>query len=339
MGRAAAPSAAHRRRGRHNTYFCGPDAKRTLKQAKQERGDGGQSESTLKAMRTLKITKDGETLPPPAGGGSGRKKHTPMAIYGDLMAEAGRQTMSMYESAKGAEAGPAAPPISTVEAVPVDAPPAASGGKAKRGAQKADPLKGVLVAELRSRLEALGLPTAGKKGELKERLQAAMSAAAPREDAVCSTAAAAPTQLGNAIEPIVLSSSSSSSDGDGQGEAPPPAKRRSIVRAATAATLARRDDVVNVSDGSDDDAASAAYEPPAGVESSESESSELSDFETLANSQRLAKLPPGPRATEPRRAFPPPHRRAASLTSAAQAARCQTAQRGPQAGGERQGQG
>lgn len=51
---------------RHNKYFCGPNAYRTLKQAKQEKSK--QKAATLKAMNTLKITKKGEELPEGAGG-------------------------------------------------------------------------------------------------------------------------------------------------------------------------------------------------------------------------------------------------------------------------------
>ena len=86
----------------HNKYFCGPDAHRTLKQAKQEQSK--RKETTLKAMQTLKITKPGEKLPATAGG-TGKKRgarSTPMAIYNDLMAEANRQPLQMYDAAPSA---------------------------------------------------------------------------------------------------------------------------------------------------------------------------------------------------------------------------------------------
>jgi hypothetical protein len=65
---------------RHNKYFCGPNAYRTLKQAKQEKSK--QKEATLKAMNTLKITKKGEELPEGAGGsGSLDKVRCSVQVY------------------------------------------------------------------------------------------------------------------------------------------------------------------------------------------------------------------------------------------------------------------
>lgn len=60
----------------HHKYFCGPNAARTLKQAKQEQSK--RKATTLKAMKTLKIAKDGEDLPDTAGGtGKQRAKKKP----------------------------------------------------------------------------------------------------------------------------------------------------------------------------------------------------------------------------------------------------------------------
>ena len=55
----------------HNKYFCGPDAVRTLKQAKQEKTN--KKTSTVKAMETLRIIKPGEDLPEGAGGTGGKR--------------------------------------------------------------------------------------------------------------------------------------------------------------------------------------------------------------------------------------------------------------------------
>lgn len=69
----------------HKKYFCkmNPDAKRTAKQALQERS-GTVSVSTKKAMRTLRIG----SVP------------TPTAIYNELMAEAKRKPLSQFDKGK-----------------------------------------------------------------------------------------------------------------------------------------------------------------------------------------------------------------------------------------------
>ena len=73
----------------HLKYFCGPDAVRTEKLARREVTRDVANE---KAMRTLKIkegsAKDVKKMIP-----------TPANFYKELMAKAGRETMSMYEGA------------------------------------------------------------------------------------------------------------------------------------------------------------------------------------------------------------------------------------------------
>lgn len=74
----------------HNKYFCGPNAMRTKRLAKTDRGSSSKT-AVAKAMRTLGITKEGEdgkkyTLP------------TPGNVYRELMRDAKRTAVGMYET-------------------------------------------------------------------------------------------------------------------------------------------------------------------------------------------------------------------------------------------------
>jgi hypothetical protein len=186
----------------HNHYFCGPDAVRSKKQAKQERSK--QKESTLKAMKTLKITKDGDELPEGAGGSGKRAKkaaasakvpeevakksrrNTPMAIYNDLMREAGRKPMDMGEKPTGSDDDTDAEtsedealsaPVSTKRGIRgrKSVPKAAAAAAAETGAasdrmgSKPTPVKQT-VAQLKEQLAARGLLTSGNKMVLIDRL-------------------------------------------------------------------------------------------------------------------------------------------------------------------------
>jgi hypothetical protein len=289
---------------RHNKYFCGPNAYRTLKQAKQEKSK--QKEATLKAMNTLKITKKGEELPEGAGGSGsldkvrrsvqihhlsafirirhrvcsfcggfffsyckysvscflqcpfalsrglarlvlmltsniahmrivvslmdersreadtislpccvslrsvqektkarGPNRNTPMAIYNDLMKEAGRKPMDMYTPAADADSNDESDGESEDKVLAGSAPSVASTHSRKRGADDDDddddaagaafttphptpgdarrgrgaagkepvaPIKQKTVAQLKGELAAMGLSTSGNKMVLKDRL-------------------------------------------------------------------------------------------------------------------------------------------------------------------------
>ena len=77
----------------HLRYFCGPDAERSEKLRKRDRN---QDVANEKAMATLKITgREG------AGGGAAPRAAvpTPGNIYKELMADAGREAIGMYEPA------------------------------------------------------------------------------------------------------------------------------------------------------------------------------------------------------------------------------------------------
>ena len=108
----------------HNFYFCGPNAKRTQKQAKTEKSR--KEQATKKAMATLHIGVDRSSsgasssaasagaasastapaAPPPkrATRRKGSSMPTPSNIYRDLMAEANRAAVPMYVSSVNAEA-------------------------------------------------------------------------------------------------------------------------------------------------------------------------------------------------------------------------------------------
>ena len=113
----------------HNKYFCGPNARRTLKQSKTEKTRKMQ-ETKKKAMKTLRIgagdadddDDDDDDEEEEEGGGEGagsRKKQkkkapakkkayscTPSGIYRELMDEANREAVPMYApGVKGGAAG------------------------------------------------------------------------------------------------------------------------------------------------------------------------------------------------------------------------------------------
>ena len=73
----------------HNKYFCGPNARRTKRLAKTDRSTGSKT-AVAKAMRTLGITKEVED-----------RKHalpTPGNVYRELMRDANRTAVGMYET-------------------------------------------------------------------------------------------------------------------------------------------------------------------------------------------------------------------------------------------------
>ncbi|CCW70891.1 unnamed protein product [Phytomonas sp. Hart1] len=98
----------------HNKYFCSPNAKKTIKQLKREKGKGKvanrkfQSEATVKkGLRTLHIDIDNTEEPELKYieeenrlEGKSRPIMGPMGMYQELMREAGRTVRSRWEHAR-----------------------------------------------------------------------------------------------------------------------------------------------------------------------------------------------------------------------------------------------
>ncbi|CCW63417.1 unnamed protein product [Phytomonas sp. EM1] len=104
----------------HNKYFCSPNAKKTMKQLKREKGKGDmpnsrkfQSEATVKkGLRTLHIevdnTDESDIRPMQDQNASESKSKSimgPMGMYQELMREAGRTVRSRWERARTHSSG------------------------------------------------------------------------------------------------------------------------------------------------------------------------------------------------------------------------------------------
>ena len=190
----------------HNKYFCGPTARRTLKQRKTDRV---QAAATGKAMVTLKIVDDEavgakHAARRGAAGAAQKKKKkkniarkgvpTPSAIYKELMAETGRVPVPMYQSA-GATPLSAAPAEAAAAAVSSSASPAAASPAAASPAAAAaaavtspsavypkKPSQKVLKETVKKALSAKKSPAASKRIGIP--VAAALKKAAPSSDDV-----------------------------------------------------------------------------------------------------------------------------------------------------------